>query len=266
LRNTTPAGGHRPANNHLGAGIADAAQLRNEIGVARCKRLENRFQVAFLGDDLELLGRALAEAAGVGEQGDLLEPLLVEIVGGALQDQIIVDRALEHETALGNRIDDGAGTLGGDERNLRGFRHRRDGERDAAHVATAHDHLDAVIAQEAARLGDRLLGLALRVIEDPLYLATADAAGIVDLIDGQLGAVLHVLAEEGRRPAYRQNGADADGIGGASAQASPSGGCGPEQSRDGRSARKHHASPLIDLMRAARSNLAIEIMDKGVNA
>src|SRR5262249_19175917 len=103
---------YRPANNHLGAGVADAAQLRNEIGVARRKRLENRFQVAFLGDDLELLGSALPEAAGVGEQSDLLEPLLVEIVGGALQHQIIVDRALEHEAALGNRIDDGARTLG----------------------------------------------------------------------------------------------------------------------------------------------------------
>ena len=75
---------HGPANNGFRAGVADAAQLRNKIRVVRRKRFEDRIEVAFLGHDLELLGRALTEAAGVGKEPDLPEPLLVEIVGGPL--------------------------------------------------------------------------------------------------------------------------------------------------------------------------------------
>ena len=203
------------------------------------KDSENRIEVAFLGDDLELFRGALSEAAGVGEQGDLSQPLLIEIVRGTLQHQIIIDRALERPVMIGDRIDDGAGALGRDERNLCGFGHGRDRERDAAHIAAADDHLDAVIAQQAPRLGDRLLRLALRVVENPLDLPAADAAGPVDLVNRQLRAVLHILAEEGRGPAYRQDRADADGIGGTGAKISPPDGCSPEQGSDGRSSREH---------------------------
>jgi len=47
-------------------------------------------------------------------------------------------------------------------------------------------------------------------------------------LDSQLRTVLHVLAEEGGRAAHRKDGADAEGIGGVGAQASPSGGCSSE--------------------------------------
>ena len=110
---------------------------------------------------------------------------------------------------LCDRGNDGKSTFAGDERNFGSLRHGRHCQRNAAHVAAAHDELDLILADQAAGRSYGFLGLAFGIVKGPGDLSPVDPAGSVDLVDRELEAGLHVFAEKGRRPGDRQDRADA---------------------------------------------------------
>jgi hypothetical protein len=147
------------------------------------------------------------------------------------------DRIAEHVVADGR---DAIGGIGGaEDDDLRGLGNRIGGLR-RVRQRGAEQHQGLVLEDQLLEGVDRLFLLALLVLDHQLYLVAVDAAGGVDLFDGQLEAVADADAVLGRTAGKRFRHADPDvGRLGRGGDAQRGGGC------DGKTGNAGHSVGLL---------------------
>ena len=196
----------------LGSGGLDGGELGAEILVALTVFLLGENGAAGGGEALmEIFRQAhTLRGRGRGEDGDPAE--LQRVVGefGHHRALEIIDEAdAEDVVALGG--DGDVGGPGGDKRDLRGLADRG-GLEGPARGELAEDGDDLVAGDEFFDDRGGLAGLRLVVLGDQLELAAQQAAGGVELLDGELRALVHGLAVGGLLAGERGEFADLDGF------------------------------------------------------
>ena len=193
--------------DQLDAGLLELGDQGGEVLVAGGDRLvEDFLHAARVQLLLELVGQALAVCRLVVKDRDLARDLVVDdVVRGVNALHIVTAAGPEHilEALLGQlRVGRGG-------RDLQDALLVVDGRsRDRrARAEVAGDELDAVM-DELVGYRHRLLGVAGIVADLENQLLAVDAALGVDVLHGQLGAALHLLAEHGVLAGHRACGRD----------------------------------------------------------
>ena len=225
----------RAVRHHDLAGVAGRAELLDEqatllvvagpvdeVGVGPGDRGDSTGVVRLTSGDrllvgdghargLEVLGGAGGDVLGVGrvviDEGDRLGALGLDEVRRGLG--LLDARAVDEEDVLEAALEQVRRVGRGDEHRDVGL--LEDGQRresGAGAVATDRD-VDPG-RDELGGTGRGGLRVARLVLDGEGQLAPVDAAGGVDLVDGHLGAVLHVRPDGGRGPAERGQHAELD--------------------------------------------------------
>ena len=140
---------HRPADDGLGIGAADARELGGQVIVAGAELLVGHVDARGGRLRAELIARAHPEGAGVVQHRHVLDVPLLEEVEEPRDDLGVVHGGLEHPRAVLHRLDERRGAGHAHERHLGALNARDQGQADVAPVAVADDHVDLVLLDEA---------------------------------------------------------------------------------------------------------------------
>ena len=199
--------------HEVAAGVADGVDLGGEVGLGAIGE-------GLLGDDLQaaggsLLGERLIQARGVVdvgliEHGDLLAEVVVgDVVGGSGALRGVIEADAEGLVVAVDALLRGGGA--GDDQQIVVLGGGDDGLCLAGEDAAEGDvH---TVVHQLTEGGDSGVGIALGVLGLQDELAAVDAAGLVDLVHGDLravaggGAVVGVVAGHGANQAQLDGGA-----------------------------------------------------------